>query len=119
MKVFDYKPEAEGWSGSLKIKVPNFKERLTMIKELKLQEIRKAVAEDQVELALGLFDKIKDQVSDLDLECGGVKITDIADLEYISDALPLIMEIVGVLTNGISLGKILSQPSESKLESLS
>ena len=105
MKSFDYKPKAEGWSGTIKIKVPNYKERLSIVKELNLGAIADASASEQIDLTEKLLDKVMLHVESVDLKFGKQSFSSFEDLQYCKEGSDLINEVGSVLMTGISLGK--------------
>lgn len=105
MKSFDYKPKAEGWSGTIKLKVPNYKERLAIVKEMNLGSIAEANVSEQLDLTEKLLDRVQLHVEAVDLKFGKQAFTSFEDLQYCKEGSDLINEVGSVLMQGISLGK--------------
>lgn len=120
MKVFKHKPSNPGFQGYVEVKIPSYRERITMAQEMGLSSMKDANVEAQLQGVLGLLDKISEHVVSVDLkwnEDGHEEVfTSLADLEYFAEGVALTNEIGALLVQGISLGKKLEVPSEVKLE---
>lgn len=104
MKIVDYKPKNEGFSGELKIKIPTYKERLKMAKTLSLQKLADKDS-DQFGILEGLIDAVKDHIAVIDLKFGEEVFKSPDELDYFEEGTQLLTEIGHMLINGISLGK--------------
>lgn len=104
MKIVDYKPKNEGFSGELKIKIPTYKERLKMAKTLSLQKISEKES-DQFGILDGLIDAVKEHIAVIDLKFGEETFKSPDELDYFAEGTELLTEIGQILINGISLGK--------------
>jgi hypothetical protein len=101
MKTMAHEVKAEGWSGTVTLKVPNYKERLLIIKEM---GIAKPDA-DQVDSAIKMIEKVKEHVVELKLSYFDQEFSSLEDLEYIKAGQDVFNEIGQVLMHGIDLGK--------------
>lgn len=104
MKLVDYKPSNPGFSGTLKIKIPTYKERLKMAKTLSLDKLQDKDAA-QLDILDGLIDAVKSHIATIDLKFAGEVFKTVDDLDYFKEGTDLLTEISQVLINGISLGK--------------
>lgn len=104
MKIVDYRPKNEGFSGTLKIKIPTYKERLKMAKTLSLQKLSDKEA-DQFGILEGLIDAVKDHIAEIDLKFADESFKSADDLDYFEEGTQLLTEIGHMLINGITLGK--------------
>jgi hypothetical protein len=105
VKTFPYTPKLEGWSGTLSLKVPGFSERLTLAKELNISGLQDAPQDEQLDMLMALYKKVQTHIEAVNLKCGDFEVKDLDTLECVSDFIPIVVEIVQVLANGISVGK--------------
>lgn len=106
MKEFDYKVKAEGFKGHIKIKVPNYKERMQMVTDMGIKLGNDGAVEggDMMESASKAWDKLSVHVVSVDLSFGKHKFESLEDLSYTQEGSGVINELTRVLMGGIGLG---------------
>ena len=107
MKEMTYKVKADGWKGTVVINMPSYKEKLAILKEMKIKVGANGAeaVDDPMEFAERLFEKAESMVKSVDLSFGGEKFKDLDSLGYYAEGQAVLNELQGILTQGISLGK--------------
>lgn len=109
-KTYDYKPGkimgVDGelydspFSGTVKVEIPTYKERLAIIKEMGVDK-----AEDAgIDSALGLINLVEKRVVSVNLKIGKESITSLDELSYYKEGSDIINDLGKVMISGISLG---------------
>lgn len=107
MKLFEYKPKKH-FEGMITIKVPQYKERIKLLKEcnFKLSNDGDLQADneqfDSVEKLLEITEKHIEKVA---LVHDKKEINSVEDLGYYVEGTELLNEVGGLILNGFSLGK--------------
>ena len=107
MKLFEYKPKKH-FEGMITIKVPQYKERIKLLKECNF----KLGKEGDLESGEGQFDSIEKMIEVTEkhiekvaLVHGGEEINSVEDLGYYAEGTELLNEVGGLILNGFTLGK--------------
>lgn len=107
MKQIDYVPKAKGFSGTITLNVPSYKERMSLLKGIgmKLGPEGVTASDDQLEMAEKMLEKFSTLVLKVDLKYGDQEFSDLEELSYYKEGQEVINELQNVLTTGLSLGK--------------
>lgn len=107
MREFDFTPKSEVFKGTIKVRVPSYKERVGLMKELNIKFNSNGSLDlsEGVDLFGLLADKIEQFVVAVDLKCGKHNFSSIEDLSYYAEGSEVVNELIAVLMNGMSLGK--------------
>jgi len=104
-KEIAYKPQNQGWSGSVTLKVPTYKDRLKMAQQLGISKDLMNDPDKQMALADTLFSKVEEHVSKVDLKWGDEEFKSLEELGYFEEGTEVVNELAACLCQGISLGK--------------
>ena len=103
MKVFKIdvcdidKTAGESFTGSISVNMPNYKERLSIVGDMKL-------GDEKTDSAIKILDIVEKHVTGIDLKTvGGVAITTFEELGYIAEGVDLINHLGSVFIKGIPL----------------
>ena len=108
MKEIEYKVKSEGFSGSIILNLPSYKEKLAILKELKIKvgaDGASAAEQDGMELVEKLYAKLESMVKSVDLKYDEVEFKSLDDLGYYAEGQLVVSELQNLLTSGVSLGK--------------
>lgn len=107
MKQLEFIPKTEGFTGSIVIDVPSYKEKLAILKEVGIKVSKDGVdnGSDPMELVEKLYAKMEGLVKSVDLKYGEVEFKCLDDLGYYAESQAVIQELQAVLTGGMALGK--------------
>lgn len=106
MKEFDYVPRSEKFVGVVKLKVPNYYERVKLVQTMQVGiKGGELTSEDQLGSVLKMLDIAKTHVVSIDLACEGMKLNSLEELSYFAEGTEMINELAGVVLSGIPLGK--------------
>ena len=107
MKLFEYVPKKD-FEGSIVLKVPQYKERLKLLKEcnFKLGANGDIINNDsQFDSIEKLAEITEKHIEKVNLTCNGNEIKSVEDLGYYAEGVELLNEVGGLILNGFSLGK--------------
>lgn len=107
----DYKP-LKNFDGVVKIKMPRYKERIEMIKEMQItpkqngNEVEANATNSGIDSAIFMSSIMEKYILSIDVKHiqSGLVIKSLEELECYKEGVELINEIGSVLFNGISLG---------------
>lgn len=107
MKLFEYIPKKH-FEGSIVLKVPQYKERLKLLKECNFKLSKDgevANNNEQFDSIEKLTDITEKHIEKVNLTHNGQEIKSVEDLGYYAEGVELINEVGGLILNGFSLGK--------------
>lgn len=115
MKDYVYKPEVNAdseFSGEVKIKIPSYKERLKIIKEMNFSfnsdgSLNTSNSSSQIDIASNFVDIVEKHVEEVKVKLNesDEEFNSIDDLGYCEEGTVLINELANLVISGIRLGK--------------
>lgn len=107
MKQLEFIPKTEGFSGSIVLEIPSYKEKLAILKEVGVKVGKDGVdsGSDPMELVGKLYAEMEKRVKSVNLKYGEVEFKSLDDLGYYAESQAVIQELQAILTGGMSLGK--------------
>lgn len=100
--------KVKGFTGSIKVKMLKFKERLEVIKSLNIvqKDGEVELSDDNVEKFGRMAELVAKQIQEMDLKHkkSNASFSSLEDLEYYAEYTTVVNEIATILLNGVSLG---------------
>ena len=110
MKVVTYKPKEKGFSGTMKIEMPNYFQRLEYYEESKFSiAIEKGAAkagavESNIKAMIVLVKKAQEHVKEVRIKFKNIEFNSFEDMLEDSACDPILNEVAGLMISGVSLG---------------
>lgn len=104
MKEIKHEIKRDGLSGHVVIKIPTFKERLTIFKNAGVTGMAN-LEEAGLDLFMKSYDEIEKLVVSLDIKCGDHTFTSLEEFSYYAEFQELLAELTTLFFGGIGLGE--------------
>lgn len=111
MKEFEIQLDGEGWSGSFKMKLLPYQERLKKMQEFSAKD-------GDVNNMQKLISDLKENLVSIKVERDGEVFESLEDLEFYEDGAKVINELATVALKGVPVKKILSLKFKERAEQL-
>jgi len=98
--------KAEGWKGSITLKMPSVIDRLKYAKLVDVEKIQEASQADQIDMIIRLVEIASNHIVSVDLNYEDrVDVKSWEELQCYQEGLPVMLEIGTSIMQGLSLGK--------------